>query len=157
MAGAKKLIWSFVAIATLALLFAVVLLPKHEPGKAPAVSSQPAPKYNIVNVTSTARPQGLPQSISFSGEESVVKNFTAGAGTQSTRQFTSSKTVAQNFDFYKQYMSDPAHGWTPVSSDDTNASHAYLFARGGQGILGINISSVNGSAGSVVDVSFTKI
>jgi hypothetical protein len=75
---------------------------------------------------------------------------------QLTKIAESSKSVSDNFAYFKNYLSGHASEWKIVSEVNgaSDITHKAIFATSAKGILNINISSNPLKGGSTVDVSF---
>jgi hypothetical protein len=143
------------AIAAVVIVFAVVVVVLRWNSKQPAE----VPEVSVQQLSVLQIPQGFPTQVPIEAGASIVQNYTAtmkDGRVQGTRAFESAKSVKQNFDLYKAYLSAKGNGWTITSElNDTAApNHLALFAKNAVGTLGVDISK-SAVGVTIVNVTFS--
>ena len=142
------IVFVLIALVGLALFFTL----KNGPG------TNNGSQTTIIPVDNGKVPDYFP-AIPISSDVKIVNNYNATSPdgrVQATRTFENRKSVAENFDFYKNYLTAPQNGWTLLSEVNNSAdpNHKAIFAKNADGILTINISAGQTPGTSLVDASF---
>ena len=112
------------------------------------------PEFSILPVPTETLPDKFPAD--FPLEKNVPVNANYNAQTegafQSTRQFVSQKTLAQNYTLYTDYLKKD--GWTIEAALDQETVKAIFASKGSNMSVTINISRNESTAENTVDISF---
>lgn len=114
-------------------------------------SQAPAPK--IEKVDATQLPSGFPADMPLEKDAKIDQNFnaTAEGKTQATRKFVSQKTLKENFDIYKDWLTK--NGWTIIATLDVEEVKS-IGAQKGADSVNISITKDPVSKKAVVDISY---
>lgn len=99
-------------------------------------------------------PEGFPVSFPIEAGAEILQSYNSETEnqTQATRKFVSKKTLKENFDFYKKYITD--NDWTIVSESD-DVLVKYLSSRKDSTSLSISMTADSLDASkNIVDVNF---
>jgi len=89
----------------------------------------------------------------------VIKSYRAIAPdgkTQVTKKLESSKSLNENFDYYKNLLKDKKYGWTIINEVNSASlpNHRAIFAENSKGVLNINLDFIPGAKKTTIDISF---
>jgi len=112
-----------------------------------------APKSDIAYVELEKLPERFPADFPIEEGTKIISNYNyeKDGVFQSTRQFESQKTLAENYKIYKEYLN--SNGWTINSSMDLETSKFLLAVKDGS-TVSVNISSNSSTKQNTVDISF---
>lgn len=147
--------WTIV-IASLIIIAGIILLAKISVNK-PGVAPQSSTVNKVTDIPFDVFPREFPQNIPIEKGAQIVSNYNATSpegALQATRVFASEKTVADNFDFYKKWLTQ--NDWKVISeiNDPTQPESKTLVGLNDSGIINISIQKSITGAVSVVDISF---
>jgi hypothetical protein len=126
--------------------------------KAPAAGNnqqqtQQANAPKVEKVEDSKLPTGFPADFPLEKDAKIDQNFnvTADGKTQATRKFISQKSLKENFDFYKDWLTK--NGWTIITTLDI-AEIKSIGATKGSNSVNISISTDPVSKKAAVDISY---
>ena len=111
------------------------------------------PKQGTNYVAIEKLPERFPSDFPVEAGAKILSNYNyeKDGVFQSTRQFESQKTLAENYEIYKEYLG--SNGWT-VNSNMNLATSKFLLAIKDGSTVSINISANSFTGQNVVDISF---
>jgi hypothetical protein len=115
------------------------------------------PINKVVNVTETQLPEKFPGGVPIEPGAKIVKNYNSispDGRVQASRVFESSKSVGDNYDFYKEFLSRPKNGWRIILENGADPNNKALFARNAEGVLNVHITPGKQAGTAIVDLSF---
>ncbi|RJQ28885.1 hypothetical protein C4571_02485 [Candidatus Parcubacteria bacterium] len=117
------------------------------------------PVNTTTNVTAEKLPEKFPVDVPLEEGAKILKNYNSVSPegrVQASRVFESNRSVAANFDLYRNFLTDRQNGWTVVYELNNPSQPAYkaIFARRTDGVLNVTIRSSTQERASIVDVSF---
>lgn len=116
----------------------------------PDLSIEPA---KITQVDKAKLPEGFPADFPMEKDAQIVSNYnsTKDGTTQSTREFISKKTLAENYKLYSDYLTK--NGWNILNKSDTQALKS-LYAKKDNASVTINMNQNPTTKANLVEVSF---
>jgi len=124
---------------------ALLLIYNYSNQNAPLATPLPPeqPKVEREYLPATTLPSELPTNLPFEEGAPLARNeivkVDGGVETQYVRTYYSKKSVKQNFDIYKKYLTD--NGWT-IILEQSDKNYATLLAQkdGSKGVFNVGIS-----------------
>lgn len=122
-------------------------------GKEPVLPPLEEPKVVVDQVDSNQLPDRFPANFPLEKNVPINANYTAQAegAFQSTRQFISNKSLAENYKLYSDYLKKD--GWKIEATLD-EATVKSIFATKGRASVTVTMSQNTTTRESTVDISF---
>lgn len=151
----KKLLPFFLVLFFALTFLAVVgyLAFKFYNKEAPPASPVEKPEFSVLPVPVETLPDKFPANFPLEKNVPVNTNYNAqtDGAFQSTRQFVSKKTLAQNYSLYTDYLKN--NGWTIETTLDQEAVKSIFASKGGTSVT-VTMSHNESVAENTVDISF---
>lgn len=146
-----------IVAALFALLYVALRLAQHPLGDKKD-KPLPAPtEVKVMNVDFSQNPSNFPTNIPIEEGAKIVQNYNATTPTglfSATRVFETNKSLADNYQLYKQFME--SNGWEITSSvDQTNFK--MLFSRKKGEELRVTMSTNSKYETKTVNITYTEV
>lgn len=145
-----------IAIATVVTLIITIAMRQSVQVTDNPANNDPKPTLQKTEVDPSQKPDKLPANIPLEANAEITQNYTANNAEgkfQSTREFKTQRTLAENLSTYSQYLKN--NGWTITTTVD---QPTYKMVMGSKGYQKLHISIAENTVSSVktVTISYTE-